>query len=101
MTEVNIFPYKLSLSLNISDFIYVKIATPLKKITPLFPSKLPLKVEVLSSPPPAPFENLVGGSTPLPAEMGGMYTMKLMHEYVNDVFLVFLLLASHIFHTFF
>ena len=83
MTEVNIFPYKLSLSLNISDFIYVKIATPLKKITP------------------APFENLVGGSTPLPAEMGGMYTMKLMHEYVNDVFLVFLLLASHIFHTFF
>ena len=54
MTEVNIFPYKLSLSLNISDFIYVKIATPLKKITPLFPSKLPLKVEVLSSPPPRP-----------------------------------------------
>ena len=49
--------------------------------------------------PPPPF--LVGGSTPLPAEMAGVHTMKLMHEYVNDVFLVFLLLASHIFHTFF
>ena len=38
MTEKNIFVYKLFLPLNISDFIfYVKIATPLKKVTPLFP----------------------------------------------------------------
>ena len=43
---------------------YVKIATPLKKVIPLFPIKPPLKIEVLSSPPP-PFENLVGRSTPL------------------------------------
>ena len=33
MTEKTIFAYKLFLSLNISDF-YVKIATPLKKVTP-------------------------------------------------------------------
>ena len=34
----------------------------LKKVTPLFLSNPPLKVEVLSS--PTLFENLVGGSTP-------------------------------------
>ena len=43
---------------------------PPEKGHSLFPPKLPLKVEVLSSPPP-PFENLVGRSTPLPpAERG-------------------------------
>ena len=35
---------------------------PWKKVTLLFPNNLPLKVEVLSSPPV--FENLVGDSTP-------------------------------------
>ena len=30
----------------------MKIATPLKKVTPLFPSNPPLKVEILSSAPP-------------------------------------------------
>ena len=73
MTEKNIFAYKLFLSLNISNFNFffffgggVKIATtPLKKVTPLFPSNPPIKVEVLSSPHPY-FENLVGGSIPPP-----------------------------------
>ena len=29
----------------------MKIATPLKKVTPLFPSNPPLEIEILSSPP--------------------------------------------------
>ena len=45
----------------------MKIATSLKKVTPLFPSNPPLKVEVLSSPL---FENLDKGST-LPWQKGG------------------------------
>ena len=74
MTEKKIFVCKLFLSLNISDFrfyfiFYVKTTTPnpphpLKKITSLFPTSSPLKINVMSSPPL--FENLVGGSTPLP-----------------------------------
>ena len=62
MTEKNIFACKLFLSLNISDFS-----------TPLFSRNLPLKIEILSTPPPSPpppcplFENLVGVSNP-PAE---------------------------------
>ena len=55
MTEKNIFVYKLSLPLNISYFslFFVKTATPPppEKSYPLFSSNLPLKVEVLSSPP--------------------------------------------------
>ena len=55
MIEKNIFAYKLFLSLNISDFnLFLEKncnPPPLKKVTPLFPSKPPLKVEVLSSPP--------------------------------------------------
>ena len=52
MTEKNIFVYKLLLSLHISDFIfYVKTATPLKKVSSLLISNLPLKIEILSSPP--------------------------------------------------
>ena len=50
MTEKNIFAYKLFLSLNISDFNLQP--SPLKKGTPSFPATPPLKVEVLSSPPP-------------------------------------------------
>ena len=41
---------------------------PPEKCHSLFPSNLPLKVEVLSSPP---FENLVGVSTPLQKGGGG------------------------------
>ena len=77
MTEKNIFPHQLFLSLNISeiDFFYVKIATPsLNQVTPLFPSKPRLKVEVLPS-PPLLFENLVEGSTPSSAEKGWLHTM--------------------------
>ena len=67
MTEKNIFADKLFLSLIISDFrfyFYVKIALPLKKVIPLFPSNRPLNVDLSSSSPL--FENLVGGSTPPP-----------------------------------
>ena len=44
---------------------------PPEKGHSLFPTKLPLKVEVLSSPPSHPFENLVGRSTPSPQQKGG------------------------------
>ena len=55
MPEKNIFVYKLSLSLNISDFslFFVKTATALEKVTPSPPplfQQPPLKAEVLSSP---------------------------------------------------
>ena len=58
MTEKYIFAYKLFLSLNISIFqilIYSLYENcnpppPLKKVTHLFPSNPPLKVEVLPSP---------------------------------------------------
>ena len=40
---------------------------------PIFPSKPPLKIEILSSEAPL-FENLVGGST-FPQYKGGMHTM--------------------------
>ena len=53
MTEKNIFVYKLSLSLNISDFssfFNVKIATPREKCHPLFPSKSPLKLMSFQAP---------------------------------------------------
>ena len=59
MTEKNIFAHKLFLPLNIADFDLFLC----ENCNPLFPSKPPLKVEVLSS-PPGLIENLVGGSTP-------------------------------------
>ena len=66
MTETNIFVYKRFLSLNISDFsfFFVKTVTAPthEKGHPIFPSKPPLKIEILSSEAPL-FENLVGGST--------------------------------------
>ena len=72
MTEKNIFAYKLFLSLNMLYFILFFMrqlqSTPPQKSHPLFPSNLPLKLKVLSSPPL--FENLVGGSTP-PCRKGG------------------------------
>ena len=52
MTEKNIFAYKPFLSLNISDFIfYVKTATPLEKVNPIFPSNPPLKIEIFQGSP--------------------------------------------------
>ena len=45
-----------------------RLQPPPEKSHPLFPSNLPLKVEVLSSPT---FENLVGVSTPLQKGGGG------------------------------
>ena len=54
MTEKNIFAYKLCLSLNISDFIFLSenCNSPPPKIShPLFPSNPLLKVEVLLTPP--------------------------------------------------
>ena len=76
MTEKNTFAYKPFLSLNISDFnnFYVKTATPLpplKKVTSLFPSNSPLKVEALSSSLPL-FENwLEVQPPPPPGRKGG------------------------------
>ena len=68
VTEKNVFAYKLFLSLNISDFnlffMWKSQPPPLKNVTSLFPSNTPLKNEVLSIHPL--FENLVGGSIPLP-----------------------------------
>ena len=69
----------------------MKIATPLilKKVTPLFPSNPPLKVEVLPNPLPLLFENFVGGSTPHSRNGrggGGMLTMmSIFHGKVSDV----------------
>ena len=59
ITKKNVFAHKLFLSLNISDFNLCDNCTPPppppppppKKVTPLFPSNPPLKVEVLSSSP--------------------------------------------------
>ena len=52
MTEKNIFVGKLFLSLNISDFSLCKNCTSTEKFTPFFPRNPPLKIEMLSSPPP-------------------------------------------------
>ena len=80
MTEKHIFAYKLFFSLNISDFSlsFCKKCILLKKVTPLFSSNPPLKVEVLPSPlpPPCLFKNLVGGSTPCTAERGCTLCLK-------------------------
>ena len=77
MTEKIFFAYKLFLSLSISDlnlfFMWKLQPSPLKKVTLLFPSNTPLKVEVLPSPL---FGNLGGGSTPsAQAEGGKVQTM--------------------------
>ena len=49
MKEKNIFVYQLFKDIsNISLFLYVKIASPLKKIIPFFPTNSPLKVKFLS-----------------------------------------------------
>ena len=73
MAEKNIFVYKLFLSLNISDLVYFLCknwnpSPPVKGHPPLS-WQPPLKIQILPNPPPPRFENLVGGSTPLPAEM--------------------------------
>ena len=63
MTEQKILVYKLFLSLKKSQPF-------LKKVTTLFPSNLPLKIEALSRPL---FENLVGGSiSPHPSRKSGV-----------------------------
>ena len=49
-------------------YFLLKNCNPLKNVTYLFPSKPPLKTEVLSSRPL--FENLVGGSAPSPSRKG-------------------------------
>ena len=61
---------------NISDFslfFYVKTATPLKKVTPLFPSNPTLKTKILSSPP---FLKIWSEAQPhLQKGGGGVHTM--------------------------
>ena len=50
--EKNIFVYVFCHYIfQISVYFLLKLQPPSKKVTPLFPSKLPLKIEVLSSPP--------------------------------------------------
>ena len=83
MTKKNIFVYKLFLSLNILDlnlFFMWKLqpsSPSLEKVTCLFPSNPPLKVQILSS--PSFFENLVGCLMPPPPppsrKEGGVHTM--------------------------
>ena len=66
---------------------YVKIATFQKKVTPVFPSNPPLKVEVLSSPPL--FENLVGGSTlNLQKGEGGAHYIVMMIENISGMYII-------------
>ena len=71
------------MSLNISDFswFFCKNCNPPGKSYPLFSSNPPLKVEVLSSPP---FENLVGGPTPLSPEEGRGGCILCSGEYSNN-----------------
>ena len=85
----------------------MKIATlpSLKKVTPLFLSNPPLKVEVLSS--PTLFENLVGGSTPPPSpaeRRGGGCTLCtygcFYDPYPSYAFLWFKILETNISNTF-
>ena len=65
--QKNIFAYKLFLSLNISDlFFYVKIATPLKKVTP-FPATYLQKLRSCQAPL---FENFRRFNPP-PSRSGG------------------------------
>ena len=73
MTGKNIFAYKLSLSLNISEFTFhVEIeTTPWKKSPLSFPATPSKSWDPVKS---LLFENLVGGSTP-PAEKG-VHTMR-------------------------
>ena len=91
MTEKNIFVYKLFCHwiFQILIYFYVKIATPLKKVTP-FLRNPPLKVEVLSShpflkiwlevQPPPPTHSIKGRvhtmATPHPTAPHSMYTHK-------------------------
>ena len=81
MTEKNIFAHKLFLPLNIQILIFWFIfiwklhPPPLphpNKVTPLFPSKSPLKVEVLSN--PSPFWKSGWSFTPLPSRKGAVHT---------------------------
>ena len=70
MTEKNIFVYKLFLLLNISDFIlfFMYKLQPPEKSHPLFPINPPLKIEILSTPPP-PFLKIAerwGGGAVVP-----------------------------------
>ena len=66
MTEKNLLAYKFFVIkyIRLQFFFYVKIKPPLLKKTPSFPgtpskSSGPVKT-------PSPFDNLVGGSTPIP-----------------------------------
>ena len=98
MTKKNIFVYKLLL-LNISDFSLFSMwkRTTMKKVTLIFPSNLPLKIEILSS--PHFLKKLVGGSTP-PAKIGGVHYANIIQEFhIYDKSIYFrLALESHCFH---
>ena len=79
MTEKNIFAYKLFLSLIIWDFnlfFMWKLQPPWKRSPPSFPAIPSRSWDPVK---PAPFENLVGGSTsssPWKKGGGGLHTMQ-------------------------
>ena len=96
MTEKNNFLHEFFVVIKYFRFqfiFYVKLHHPSspEKSHLLFPTKLPLKVEVLSRPPL--FETLVGGSTPLSNREGGTHydvLISIIDQYVeqNQIFLI-------------
>ena len=100
MTEKNIFVYKLFLLSNISDlslFFFCKNCNlPLKKVTSLFSSNPPLKVEVLSRPP---FLKIWDKVHPLPPQQkgGAHYDMSLSNKcYTTSFFYYPLVLEANV-----
>ena len=96
MCEKNIFVQKLFFVVKyfISIFFFCKNCNPLKKVTPLFPSNPPLKIEILSSPLP-PFWKFGRRLNPL-AERGGRCTLWVYWGLTcNVVFYRYSYLISH------
>ena len=102
MREKNIFLYEFFFVIKYFRFqfiFYVKLhlpppPPPLKKVTLLFPTKLPLKVEVLSSPPSPTFLKLWWEvQPPLSNREGGTHydvLISITDQYVeqNQIFLI-------------
>ena len=59
-------------------YFYVKTASPLQKVTTLFTSRPPLKIEILSSPPFLKIWQEAQPLQPTPAERKGVHTMVML-----------------------